>query len=126
MTLEEVSWPLFTYCDPLQQLNYYLIERPMGSGTLAPHWGAGHKMLLLQGQNAKEVAEHIYREFNSIPTGEDSERTEILNSLLQSFMPVSIYEQHPSTPPSKKSAKERAELEDLFALVLDYLDLNEQ
>lgn len=128
MEMEGGLWPLFTYHDPLQQLNYYLIERPQKTGTSVPHWGAGHKLLLLQGQNAQEEAEHIYEEFNTTPTNDESqrERNEILETLMQSFMPVSLYDPTPTTAVSKKSAKERAEMEEFFARVLDYLDLNER
>lgn len=125
MELRGSFWPMFTYRDPMQQLCYYLIERPSGSGTIAAHWGTSHKLLLLQGQNAEEIAERIYKEFNTMPSVTDMERSEILNALMQNFMPVSLYEQNPDVQLSKKSAKERAEMEDLFTQVLDYLDLNE-
>ncbi|MBO4586786.1 MAG: hypothetical protein J5677_03090 [Bacteroidales bacterium] len=126
MELAGAQWPLFLYHDSLQQLNYYLIERPQGSGNNALHWGLGHKLLLIQGPSAQESAECIYQEFNAPPSAEDTKRNAILNTLMGSFMPVSLYDQNPPATMSKKNAKERAEMEDLFVSILDFLDLNEE
>ncbi len=130
LDLNEQSWPLYSYHDNLRQLDYYLIERPTVGSGVASHWAPGHKMMILKGENAVETAEVISNDFGTPPPQPDTcnpaemERYDILTSYQQAFTPVNIYDIHAPVSTSKKTLKERTELENLFNTILDLLDLS--
>lgn len=132
MPLLNAAWPVYTYRNTLRQLNYYLIERPVASGNTAPFWGARHKMLLLQGDDATPTADRIYSDFNDLPTPPDPadihavERHSILKAFHSSFTPVSLLDPTAPLPPSasRKAKKEHDEMERLFTSILDHFDLS--
>lgn len=124
------QWPLYTYRDNLRQTDYYLIERPVGNPSNATHWAPGHKLLLLQGENANHTANHICNQFNTpLPSPDPSNPSEakhiaILDSYQQTLATASIYNPNTTAPLSKKTLKERTEMEAIFAQILDNLDLS--
>ena len=132
MELDGTPWPVYLYHDTMRQLHYYLIERPLSSGNTAHYWGAGHKMLLLQGDDATPTADRIYSDFNDLPTPPDPadihaiERHSILEAFHSSFTPVSILDPTAPLPPSasRKAKKEHDEMERLFTSILDHFDLS--
>lgn len=122
-------WPMFTFRDPLRQLTYYLIERPATSTLGVKHWGPLGKLLLVKGLNANESASDIHDDFtaanNTDPQSPKSElHSNILEYYQQSLTAVTLYDPQLQQPPSKKVAKERAELETLLAAIVDNLDLS--
>jgi hypothetical protein len=130
MELQQSLWPMFTYRDTLTRLNYYLIERPTSSAATASHWAPGHKMMILKGERATDIAKFICEDFSTPPPLPDhnnptvTEHPEILSSYQQSFTPVNLYDTNAPAPSSKKVLKERTELENLFTAILDILDLS--
>lgn len=128
------NWPLYSYNDLMRQIDYYLIERPQTADTRAPHWGTGHKLLLLKGQNTAERASEIYDDFstpNHAPVDEGDPQAALHAAILaeyqQNLTPVDLYNPANNTvetPPSRKAAKERADMETLLASLLDLLDLS--
>ncbi len=133
LQIDGQSWPLYSYHDNLRQLDYYLIERPLTptrSQLSAPHWVPGHKMMIIKGERASEIADFFCEDFSTPPSQPDSclpadiERYDILTSYQQSFTPVTVYNFDTPIDTSKKLLKERAELENLFTTILDLLDLS--
>ena len=130
LPLEGDGWPLYTYRDSLQMVDYYLIERPAGPASTAPHWAPGHKMMILKGEQALNDAEHIIADF-STPLAHpnagnpaEEERYNILTSYQQAFTPVTLYDINAPAPTSKKVLRERGELEHLLTTIIDLLDLS--
>ena len=86
LQLEGQGWPLYTYHDSLQMVDYYLIERPTSSAATASHWAPGHKMMILKGERATDIAKFICEDFSTPPPLPDhnnpavTEHHEILNS----------------------------------------------
>ena len=105
-------------------------KRPTVGSGVASHWAPGHKMMILKGENAAETAEVISNDFGTPPPQPDTcnpaemERYDILTSYQQAFTPVNIYDIHAPVSTSKKTLKERTELENLFNTILDLLDLS--
>lgn len=130
LQLEGQGWPLYTYRDSLQMVDYYLIERPTSSAATASHWAPGHKMMILKGERATDIAKFICEDFSTPPPLPDhnnptvTEHHEILSSYQQSFTPVNLYDTNAPAPSSKKVLKKRTELENLFTAILDILDLS--
>lgn len=130
LCLQGQLWPLYTYRDILRQMDYYLIERPLGLSSYATHWTPGHKMMILQGESAFATAKQICDDFNTAPSLPDAcnpvetERYEILTSYQQTLTPVTQYDINAQENTSKKVLKERSEMETLFTAILDILDLS--
>lgn len=130
LSIEGQPWPLYTYHDLLQKLDYYLIERPSGATNNISHWSQGHKMMIIKGELAMEAATRISDEFvTPLPPPDkcnpmEAERFDILASYQQAFTPVTLYDMNPPTTASKKTLKERVELEKIFTTILDLLDLS--
>ena len=134
MQLRGVSWPLYVCFQPVSKLHWRVVERPRSEDSTAPHWQQGQKLLILQGNDARLVADRIEEDFGTplaIPDDGDHtarRRQGILQGYQQTLMPVSRMDpgQQADTPLSRKAAKERAELESLVYEILDYLDRHEE
>lgn len=130
LSLQGQQWPLYSYHDSLRKLDYYLIERPAGAVSALSHWAPGHKMMIVNGEKASDIAQQLYNDFNSPPPQPDTcnpealERYEILSSYQQTLTPVTLYDPDDQTPSSRKILKERMEMENLFVTILDILDLS--
>lgn len=130
LMMDNRNWPLYTYRDTLRKMDYYLIERPTGNAAVATHWAPGHKMMILKGEKASDIAEYICNDFVSpLPQPDDynpaaTARYDILSSYQQAFTPVNKYDMSTPSSTSKKILKERTELETLFTAILDLLDLS--
>lgn len=130
LDLEGCHWPYYRYRDPMAKLTYLLVERPAGSGTTAPHWHEGHKMLMILGENADRRARYLCDDFSAPPSSAPAtdlvgeERSRILDSYQQELVSVSTFTlgETPETPLPRKAAKERAELESLAMNLQDCLD----
>lgn len=123
------TWPLFTHYDSLHQLHYYLVERPANGGAAAQLWTAGHKMLIVLGQQAAETVENIHREFCEASAPDDpsdiiaSRHSALLDELRSNFTTTTIVDPS-STPPLKgKALREYNDLLDLTNSILDTLDI---
>ena len=116
----DTAWPLYTYHDSISHLSYYLIERPLTST----------KILLIRGEGLDDTVARILRDFNEPPVDTDplnpdlQRHNEIILSYQQALTSVTQYNSQPSTPLSRKAAKDRQELDNLLTTILDHLDLN--
>lgn len=131
LQIDGQNWPLYSYHDSLRQLDYFLIERPLNtSHPSAPHWVPGHKMMIIKGERAANIADFICEDFSTPPSQPDAclptgiERYDILTSYQQSLTPVTVYSFNTPVGTSKKLLKERTEMENLFTTILDLLDLS--
>jgi hypothetical protein len=120
LTLLENSWSFYSYHDHLHLLDYYLIGRPSFPS----------KILILRGEDAMAECDNILHDFNEPPVVTDplnadlQYRNEILLTYQQVLTPVTSYDPHPPAGLSRKTAKERQELDNLLTDFLDHLDLN--
>lgn len=129
MELQQQLWPLFCYCDTLARTHYYLVERPASSTSAA--WQAGHKMLILRGEDADAKADAIHCEFGSaVPPADPAdllaaEHYTLLENFLSAFTltqridPLAV----PDTTLSRKAQKEQADLNTLLTDIVDYIDV---
>lgn len=124
------QWPFYRYSDPVSKLTYLMVERPAGGGGTAMHWKEGHKLLVIQGEDAQLRAQQIRSDFETapqrapIPSLADEERARILELYQQELMPVSLFAlgEETTTTLSRKAARERAEMELMVRDVVDTLD----
>lgn len=125
----ETPWPLFSYRDSLRHLTYHLIERPALTSTGVPHWRPAEKLLMIKGNGAEETAAAICDDFtldHPSPNPADlraADHAALLQYYQQSLTAVTFYNPLSQKPISRKTAKERAELEALLADIADRLDL---
>lgn len=132
LEMNGLQWPLYRYHNSVAKLTYLLIERPLGSGPSAPHWREGHKLMIIQGEEAEACAESIHDDFSTPPAASpvrsmaEEEHARILQVYQQELMPVSRFTlgETPAPPLPKKAAKERAELEGLVLDLLDCIDMS--
>ena len=127
--LSEAEWPLYTYHDELRLKNYYLIERPLSLDKSATTWNIGHKLLIINGDESKSIAECITNEFNVLPQRPNAddllgiEHYDILCNFHQSFTPVSLIDFENDANLSRKGIKERNELQRLLSAIVNSLDI---
>ena len=118
--------PLYVYADPMRHLSYYLVELPVPS--------EGY-LLIVKGASCRDTVEAIENEFNSVadePHPADLpavQRYRILQRYHESFTPVSIVtftggELDIASHPGRRQLKGRPGLADLFARILDFIDLH--
>lgn len=119
------SLPLFQHSEPLRHLDYYLLEL---TGA------ADGYLLIVRGSSGREVVESIADEFGGVaqqPHPADfhaMERYKILSRYQQSFISVSIIdfsdnEIESASRPTRRTLKGKAAYADLYARILDYIDL---
>ena len=131
IALGERSWPLFIYHDPLLHLDYHLIERPPLSGSTAPMWTEGHKLLIVKGERAVTTVATIHDEFcTATPSADPSDllaiqHTDLLESLRSSFTTTTLIDPSATLPAStsKKTQRDYTSLCNLLEEILDCLDM---
>ncbi len=118
------SLPLFHHSDPLRHLEYYLVEL---TGVAEGY------LLIVSGSAGREVVEAIADELGGVATEphpadlQAVARYKILSAYQQSFIPISIVDfsdgdiQSAST--GRRTLKGKAAYADLYARILDYIDL---
>lgn len=88
MNIDDVAWPLYRFDDSNSHLVYFLVGRP-AAATDAP-WDDGDMVLVVKGENAAEMVETIYDDFNSRHQCDGADllalqHEEQLNQMLSSF-----------------------------------------
>ncbi len=123
--LGDISLPIYVYRDMLRHLDYFLVAlSPAAEGFL----------LLLCGSSCHEVAADIEREFSTtadMPHTADMHamrRYNIFQRYQSAFTPVSIVsfsdsELDEASAAGHRTLKGRAALADLFARILDVIDI---
>lgn len=130
LELDKAMWPNYFYFDPMAKLEYLLVERPADSGAVAGTWLEGHKVLIVQGDDAEERVQRMYEDFVTPqpPQAEVSPHAEWRRQTLEAYQrdltAVSIYppDDNGAQPLSKKAAKSRLQLDDLLMRILDERD----
>lgn len=136
MVLEGAEWPFYTHADTIDQLKYYIIEKPMAAQAVAA-WGAGDKILIIKGDGAQEMADYIYDDLTD-PTDTDEndllavEHARLRDGLLAAFTVVTPLDLDAPLPTqNKKVQHDRATLQQQCAAIHTHierqrLDLNEE
>lgn len=125
------KWPLFTFYDPYFHLRYYLTERPIGSPNIT-HWTIGHKLLIIIGDRADDMARTILTDFSTpsntanptdLITAQHNRQLDLLRNNFTTLTPIATT---PTPPPTLKgkALREYKELHDTIDTLLDYLELN--
>ena len=131
MTLDGKEWPLFTDCDNMMKLDYYLVEKPIAADDGSSFWTGGHKLLIVKGDRAKALVDRIHDEFSSPADSYDEtdllarEHAELLESLRGGFTTTTRIT--PSLPPSvtlsRKAQRDYNALCHMLEQILDYIDM---
>lgn len=138
MPLDTLSYPHYSYRDPMRQLSYHLLERPLHhsathhASTLSL-WQPLHKLLLIQGDNAHAMADMIAGEFSTLPAAPPTDdlaataRYRLLQAFHADFTPVSLLDPAAPLPPnaSAKARRERNDIKQLLSSILQYFDLSQ-
>lgn len=133
MTIDGTDWPFYRYKDALGKTFFFLVERPV-TANAAP-WDAGDKILLVKGENAETLVQHIYADFTNNTVVDEGdllaqEHADLLEALLTDFTVVNVLD-FTSTPATRKAIKERQTVQQHCDKILAYieqkrLDLSEE
>lgn len=124
MPIEGTPWPLYRHEDNLHNLIYFLVERPAAAGDMP--WEGGDKVLIVRGETARSMAEHICADFADSTAIDEAdllarEHADIMADLLAGFTVASRLD-FDSPLPSRKAEKERAQAMQLCDLILTHIE----
>ena len=129
LQLHETLWPLYTYDNTLERMRLFLVEKPAAE-RMMPRWGAGQKLLIARGDDARECLERVYNDFLSSPATPQpgnlaaQRRFDILSQFQQNFTTVTLLDPDAPPPQAPKAVRERNETRQLLLAILDYLDIH--